>query len=195
MTVPDRATLFFMIEPQAMSVDEASTRLPIVEKAVLDTLRRLGLPAGAIQSFSSGVTPYRNNMNPSMGGPSFAGRSMIRVELSRLDLLPAITAAALAKGATSVSAPTLTYSAADSVRRALIPQAYQQAQREAEALARAAGGRLGRLVDLSTTTQPNFYNDANQLMFINAMSYDNGQRVTPSAPVTVNVTTRWILLR
>jgi uncharacterized protein len=194
-TVPDRATIFFMVEPQAMSVDEASSRLPIVEKAVLDTLRRFGLPANAVQSFSSGVTPYRNNMNPSMGGPSFAGRSMIRVELTRLDQLPAITAAALAKGASSVSAPTLTYSGADSLRRALLPQAFQQAQRDAEALARAAGGRLGRLVDVSNAPSPNFYNEANQLVFINSMGYDNGQRISPSATVTVNVNARWVLVR
>jgi len=194
-TAPDRATLYFMVEPQAMSVDEASSRLPVVEKAVLDTLRRLGVPANAIQSFSSGVMPYRNSMNPSMGGPSFAGRSMIRVELSRLDQLPAITAAALAKGATSISAPTLSYSGADSVRRALLPQAFQQAQREAEALAHAAGGRLGRLIDVSTTQQPNYFNEANQMVFVSAMSYDNGQRITPTAPVMVYVTTRWVLLR
>ena len=193
-TVPDRATLFIMIEPQAMSVEEASNRLPVVEKAVLDTLRRFGLPAGAIQSFSSGITPYRNNMNPSMSGPSFAGRSMIRLELSRLDQLPAITAAALAKGATSISSPTYSFSGADSLRRALVPQAFQQAQREAEVIARAAGGRLGRLIDVSTTSAPNFFNEANQQVFVTTMGYDSGQRMTPSATVFVNVATRWVLV-
>jgi len=193
-TVPDRATLFIMIEPQAMSVEEASSRLPVVEKAVLDTLRRFGLAAGAIQSFSSGITPYRNNMNPSMSGPSFAGRSMIRLELSRLDQLPAITAAALAKGATSISSPTYSFSGADSLRRALVPQAFQQAQREAEVIARAAGGRLGRLIDVSTTSAPNFFNEANQQVFVTTMGYDSGQRMTPAATVFVNVATRWVLV-
>jgi uncharacterized protein YggE len=194
VTVPDRATLFFMIEPQAMSVDEAASRLPVVEKAVLDTLRRLNLAPNAIQSFNSGIAPYRNNMNPSMSGPSFAGRSMIRVEVSRLDQIPAITAAALAKGASFISSPAFAYSGADSLRRALLPQAFQMAQREAETLARAAGGRLGRLIDVSTTTSPNFFNEGNQQMFISTMGYDNGQRMTPSATVLVSVATRWVLI-
>lgn len=193
-TTPDRVTLFFLVEPQAMSVEEASNRLPVVEKAVLDTLRRFGLPASAIVSYSSGVTPYRNNMNPSMAGPSFAGRSMIRVELSRLDQLPAITAAALAKGASFVGSPAYSFSGADSVRRALLPQAFQQAQREAETLARAAGGRLGRLIDVSSSSGPTFPNDANQQIYINSMGYDNGQRMIPSATVVVSVNTRWVLI-
>jgi hypothetical protein len=195
VAIPDRATLILLIEPQAMSVEEASNRLVAVEKAVLDTLRRFGLPANAIQSFSSGVAPYRNNMNPSMNGPSFAGRSMIRVELTRLDQLPAITSAALSKGASFVNSPTYTYSGADSVRRALLPQAFQTAQREAEVLARAAGGRLGRMLDLSSTSGPNFINEANQQIYMNSMGYDNGQRMIPSSTVTVSVTTRWVLIR
>jgi hypothetical protein len=194
-TIPDRAALFFLIEPQAMSVEEASNRLTVVEKAVLDTLRRFGLPAGAIQVFNNGVAPYRNNMNPSMSGPSFAGRSMIRVELTRLDQLPAITAAGLAKGASFVNSPTYSFSGADSVRRALLPQAFQTAQREAEVLARAAGGRLGRMLDLSSTTGPSFINEANQQVYISSMSYDNGQRIIPSSTVVVSVTTRWVLIR
>ncbi len=80
------------------------------------------------------------------------------------------------------------------MRRALIPQAFQQAQREAEALARAAGGRLGRLLDVSTTGAPNFFNESNQQLYISTMGYDNGQRMTPSASVLVNVTTRWLLV-
>ena len=195
-TIPDHATLYFLVEPQAMSVDEASSRLPVVEKAVLDTLRRFGLPASAIQVFSSGVAPYRNNMNPSMSGPSFAGRSMIRVELTRLDQIPAITAAGLAKGATFVNAPVYSFSGADSVRRALLPQAFQQAQREAEVLARAAGGHLGRMLDVASTTGPNFIGEANQpLYYISSMGYDNGQRAIPSSTVVVSVSTRWVLVR
>jgi len=193
-TTPDRVTLFFMIEPQAMSVEEASNRLPAVEKAVVDTLRRLGVPATALQIFSNGIAPYRNNMNPQMGGPSFAGRSMIRLELTRLDQLAAITAAALAKGATTISPPTYSFSGADSLRRTLLPQAFQTAQHEAEALARAAGGRLGRLINLSSTTGPTFINESSQQFYVNS-GYDNGQRMIPSSTVVVSVSTSWLLLR
>jgi uncharacterized protein YggE len=194
--VPDHAVLTLLLEPQAMSVEEAASRLAAVERAVLDTLRRLNLPASAIQTFTSGVTPYRDRMSPSSGA-SFSGRSSIRVELSRLDQVPVVTSAALAKGATFVSPPIFTLAAADSVRRALIPQAFQQARRDAEAMAAAAGGRLGRLLDLGTGgSQAVAYAEQAQAqaMFVTNMMYDTGQRSTPNSTVSVTVTTRWLLV-
>ena len=195
-TTPDRVILTLLVEPQAMTVEEASSRVTTVQQAVLDTLRRLNLPAGSVQSFNSGVVPYRNQMNPMAGGPSFSGRASIRVETSRLDLVPAITGAALAKGATFVSPPIFTASAADSVRRTLLPQAFQQARREAEALAAAAGGRLGRLVSTtSSQTGLDFVERAQSLAFSANMIFDSGQRIAPTTTVAVIVTTCWTLLR
>jgi uncharacterized protein YggE len=195
MVTPDRVVLTLLVEPQAMSVEEASSRVASVQQAVLDTLRRLNIPAGSIQSFNSGVVPYRNQMNPMASGPSFSGRSSIRVETSRLDLVPAISGAALAKGAAFVSPPNFTVSAADSVRRTLLPQAFAQARREAEALAAAAGGRLGRLVSINVTMMGTDFVERAQAMAFSNMMYDNGQRTSPSSTVSVNVTTCWTLVR
>lgn len=191
---PDHVTVTLLLEPQAMSVEEAGNRIAAVERAVLDTLRHFNLPANAIQVFNSGVLPYRSNMTPS-AGPSFTGRASVRVELAHPEMLPAITSAALAKGASFVSSPIYTLSAMDSARRALVPQAFQQARREAETLAAAAGGRLGRLLDLSEGAQPfNYAEQAAQTMIAGGMIYDNGQRSIPTSSLVVNVTTRWLLV-
>lgn len=50
------------------------------------------------------------------------------------------------------------------------------------------------MLDVSTTGAPNFFNESNQQLYISTMGYDNGQRMTPSASVLVNVTTRWLLV-
>jgi uncharacterized protein len=192
---PDRAVLVVLLEPQAMSVEEAGNRLVAVERAVLDTLRRFNLPASAIQMYNSGVMPYRNQMNPSVSGPSYAGREIVRIELTRLDMIPAVTAAALAKGASYVLAPSFTASNADSARHALIPQAFQTSQRDAEALAKAAGGRLGKLIDVTMQQTPSFPDVAQTAFLSSNIQYDNGQRSVPTSVVTASVTTRWVLIR
>jgi hypothetical protein len=194
---PDRATLMIMIDAQAMSADESSSRLVTIERAVADTLRRLGLGGGTVQTFNSGVVPFRQQGMPSsmMGGPTFSGRSVIRVELTRVDQISAVTSAALAKGAASITPPIFTSSVADSVRRVLLPRALESARRDAEALATAAGGRLGRLVDVSAPTAlPNFLSEQNQQVYFNSMYFDNGPRPAPNSTITSTVTARWVLV-
>lgn len=194
---PDRASLMIMIDAQAMSADEASTRLNAIERAVTDTLRRLGLAAGAVQSFNSGVVPYRQQGMPSsmMGGPSFSGRSVIRVELSRIEQISAVTSAALAKGASYITPAVFTSSGADSVRRVLLPRALEAARRDADAIAAAAGGRLGRLLDVTAPQgQAAAFGEQNQQVYFNSMYFENGPRPAPSSSVATTVTARWLLV-
>lgn len=194
---PDRASLMIMIDAQAMSADESATRLAAIERAVVDTLRRFNLPAGAVQTFNSGVVPYRQQgMSSSMmGGPTFSGRSVIRVDLPRVEQISAVTSAALAKGAASITPPVFTSSGSDSLRRVLLPRALDAARRDAEAIAAASGGRLGRLLDVSTTQSPQaVFGEQNQQVYFNSMYFDSGPRPAPTSAVTTAVTARWILI-
>lgn len=194
---PDRASLMIMIDAQAMSADESATRLASIERAVADTLRRLNLPSGSVQTFNSGVVPYRQQGMPSsmMGGPTFSGRSVIRVDLTRVDQITAVTSAALAKGAAYITPPTFTSSGADSVRRLLLPRALESARRDAEAIATAAGGHLGRMLDVTAPQLPQgSFGEQNQQVYFNAMYFDSGPRPAPNAAVTTTVTARWILI-
>jgi uncharacterized protein YggE len=194
---PDRASLMIMIDAQAMTADESSTRLASIERAIADTLRRLNLPGGSVQTFNSGVVPFRQQGMPSsmMGGPTFSGRSVIRVELTRVEQISAVTSAALAKGAAYITPPVFTSSAGDSVRRVLLPRALDAARRDAEAIAAAAGGRLGRLVDVTAPQFPaSSFGEQNQQVYFNAMYFDNGPRPAPNSAISATVTARWILI-
>lgn len=175
-----------------MTVDEAANRLSTVERGVLDTLRRFNLPAGSINTFAGGIAPYRpQTMPPSMmSGPSFAGRSSIRVEGLRPEQLAALTAAAMAKGATGVAPPSFTSSVADSVRRVLVPRAFDQAKREAELLAHAAGGQLGHLLTLNIS--PAQFDQ--QQPFVSQAYYESAPRVLPTTNTTVTVNASWMLI-
>jgi len=190
--VLDRAALVLMLDAQGMTVEDATSRLATIERGVLDTLRRFNLRAGSVQSFSGGVAPFRpQNMAPSMmGGPSFAGRSTIRIEDVRPEQLAPITAAVLAKGVTGIAPPSFSSSVADSLRRVLVPGAFAQARREAETVARAAGGQLGRLLTLNVTPTP----FEPQQQYLNTPYYENGPRVIPNTNLTVSVNASWILV-
>jgi uncharacterized protein len=189
----DRASVVVLLETQAMSIEDASSRLAAIERAVQDTLRRFNLPAGTVRSYVGGVVPFRpQNMTSSMmGGPTFSGRSTIRIELVGIDQIGPLTAAALSKGATSVMPPTLVASAADSIRRVLMPRAFEMARRDAEVLARAAGGQLGRLLTVNVSPSPIDF----QQQFVSGPYYENAPRVIPNPMLTATVSASWLLVR
>jgi uncharacterized protein len=193
-TILDRAALVLMLDAQGMTVEDATNRLATIERGVLDTLRRFNLPTRSVHSFAGGVAPYRpQNISPSMmGGPTFAGRATIRIEDLRPEQLAPITAAVLAKGVTNIAPPSFSSSVADSLRRILVPGAFAQAKREAESVARAAGGQLGRLLTLSITPTPPF--EQQQHQFVNPPYFENSPRMIPNTNLTVNVSASWILV-
>ena len=190
----DRASVVLLLETQGMSIEEASTRLAAIDRAVQDTLRRFNLPPGSVHSYVAGVVPFRpQNMSSNMmSGPTFSGRSTIRIESVGIDQIGPLTAAALSKGATSVMPPTLVSSAADSIRRLLMPKAFEAARRDAEVLARAAGGQLGRLLNVNVSPSAS---DFQQQQFMSVPYYENAPRVIPNPTITATVSASWLLVK
>jgi hypothetical protein len=76
----------------------------------------------------------------------------------------------------------------------LLPRALEAARRDAEAIAAAAGGRLGRMIDVSAPPGPIAFNEQTQQVYFNSMYFDNGPRPAPNTTVTTTVTARWILI-
>jgi uncharacterized protein YggE len=76
--------------------------------------------------------------------------NMVRIELRRIDQVGAAIDAALAKGANQVNSLNFYAENTDEPRRQALAQAVPRARADAEALARAAGGSLGEMLELST---------------------------------------------
>ena len=86
------------------------------------------------------------------------GMTALEHAVEHLDLDAA--RAALAAGATSISSVQFSSPSTDEARRQAITLAVSQAQKDADALARAAGGSLGRLLTMSSTglgPSPGYY--------------------------------------
>lgn len=154
--VPDRATVFIGVQSRALTAASASTDNARRQRAILDTLRAIGLTSEQLSTVNYSVSP-EIQYNSNGGSPRVTGyvvTNTVRAELRRLDDVGRVIDAALAKGANEISSLQFTSSKADSARRAAISEAVANARADAEVLARAAGGSLGPLLELSTTSAP-----------------------------------------
>lgn len=149
---PDRARLSIGVQTQAPTAADASTRNARLQRAVIDTLRALGL--GADQITTSGYNVYpEQTFDPQGRRTRITGynvQNTVVVELRRVDQVGPALDAVLSKGANVVSSLQFYSSQADAVQRRALQNAIARARADAEAMAQAAGGQLGELVELSS---------------------------------------------
>lgn len=192
---PDRATVYVIIEGQSESPSEAAQRATQKLEAVTRALHQAGVAADM-----STTVPYGASVAPNVGGfpgpspqPSYVARHVVRVQFGDLQqLMPAVTAA-LAAGATSVSAPVFESQTLDATRQRLYADALATARREAEALAAALGGRLGSLVEVSSTAGPSPTSNQGFMLVGNRYDY-SGPVQPPEILATATVTIRYRFL-
>ena len=190
---PDRGAMFVIVEGTAETAADANARVETKLRAVSDALKALGQRIEMERPVGYGVSLAQNpNGYPMPANPaSYVSRSVMRIQINRLDQISVVVAAALAAGATSTSSLTFESSVADSVRRERIAEAVNVARNDAQALAAALGGRLGALVDV-TTTSPNFFQGQNTLSFDNRFGQ---QASTPDIVINATVTMRYRIVR
>lgn len=149
--VPDRATVYIGVQTRAATAAAAGAENARKVRAVLDTLRASGLASTQISTTNYSVAPevvYANGQSPRVTGYTVSNE--VRAEVPQIGRVGAIIDAALAKGANQVSRLDMESSQADSARRVAIANAVTAARDDAAAMARAAGGHLGALLELSS---------------------------------------------
>ena len=150
---PDRATILVGVQSRAATAAAASSDNARRQRAILDTLRVLGLGSDQLSTMNYNVAPdiqySPNNQPPRVTG--YTVTNTVRADVRRLEDVARIIDAALAKGANEISGLQFYSSKADSARRAAMELAVSNARADAETLARAAGGTLGPLLELSTS--------------------------------------------
>lgn len=192
---PDRVSAFVVVEGTGETPADANTRLETKLKAVSDAIRGLGSYASIERPVSYGVTLAQNpNGYPVPSVPqTYVSRSVIRLALTRIDQMGTAVAAILASGASNVSSLQFESSAIDSLRREKVAEAIAVARADAQSLAAALGGKLGALVDVTSSSSPANFGANNQLVFDQRFSGSSVQ--APTIMVSTNVGMRFRLVR
>jgi uncharacterized protein YggE len=149
---PDRVRMEFGVETRAASAAAAAAENSRRQRAVLDTLLKLGVGQDQIQTANLQVTPEM--VYPGQGQPpkvsGYVARNSVRVEVLKLEQAGVLVDAALAKGATNVMGLQFYSSRAAEARREALARAVKAARLDAEAMALAAGYQLGELLEISS---------------------------------------------
>ena len=189
---PDRAMVMIGVQSKAATASQAAAENARRQRAVLDTLRAIGIAAELLSTSGYSVTPdmqYPPNQAPRVTG--YTVTNTVNVDVRRIDDVGKVIDAALGRGANEISSLRFFSSKADSVRRAAMAAAVADARADAEVLARSAGGSLGSLLELSTGSPVRPMNAV-------PMAAMAARVATPIEPgeetISVSVTARWVFV-
>lgn len=184
---PDRAHLTIAVESRGRTSQLASQDNARIASAVVQAVGRAGIAAAQIRTLGLSVQPeYRY---PDGGGrPTVVGyvaTNRVLVEVRDLARVGGVIDAAIAQGATNINGPTFGLSNPDSARREALAVAVARARADAEVMARAAGQRVGGVLEL--TSQDAF----ERPMFDRApvMAFARGAEAAPETPVSAGTIT------
>jgi uncharacterized protein YggE len=153
---PDRAIINIGVYSRAATAAAAARDNARKQAAIIDTLRSLGFTNDQISTMHYNVSPEMRH-EPRTGRSevvAYTVSNTVRVDVRRLDQIGTAIDAALAKGANQIHGLDFYVFNTDEPRRRALTQAIERARLDADAMARAAGGSLGALLEMSTGFTP-----------------------------------------
>jgi len=197
---PDRARVLFSVETRASTAAAAAAENGRRQRAVLDTLQRLGIAPDQLQTAYLQVTPEM--VYPGQGLPpkvsGYVARNSVRVEVLKLEQTGILVDAGLAKGSTGIDGLEFYSSRAAESRREALARAVASARLDAEAMAKAAGYELGELLEISGS-ESSGGGPIPMSMAFRKMGASSEMAPTPVSPgeikISETVTVRWAVKR
>lgn len=191
---PDRANIQLGVETEAKTAALASAENNKKQTAVLAAIKAAGIPASAITTSSFSVQPMQrwdDKLRKSIID-GYRVSNLVIVNVSKIEQTGAVIDGALAAGANRVAGLTFESSDPSKAREEAITKAVAQARREAEVAAKAAGGSLDGLLEITVNS---FEPPRPMPMFAMAKMASADATPTPvsegTLTVQVNITTRW----
>lgn len=197
---PDRATLFLSIQNRSRTPSLAGRDNARIATTIRNAVAALGVDRAQISTLNYNVRPDIEIIHGPQGremrrDSAFVATNTVRVEIHNLDILGRAIDTALTVGATNIAGVSYWLADPSRARREATVEAVRQARESAEAIATAAGGSLGDLLEITTQPvrvvgpQPMVMND---MMMARQMAADVPTPVSPrEIDVTAYVTARW----
>lgn len=156
---PDTAEFTTTVEATDKDAAKAASKVATLWSSLQQELRKAGIPASDTSSASYTVSPEWE-WNSSNGKREFRGykaRHVVRVVVRDLGKLGGAIDAVVGAGAGTVDGLSYSSSRFESLRTQALENAVKSAKGDAEVMARAAGGRLGSLLELQYGQPQNEY--------------------------------------
>ncbi len=191
---PDRARVQVGVETQAKTAALAAAENSKKQTAVLAAIRALGIPSSSISTLNFSVSPVQryDEKERKVIVDGYTVSNIVQVETDKLEQTGGIIDAALTNGSNRIAGLDFMVKDASKARDAALTLAVESARRQADVAAKAAGGRILDLIELSV-------NDFERpeprptMMVSRAMASDAAP--TPisegTSTVAVTVMTRW----
>lgn len=184
---PDRAIVDVAVETTAPTAVAAAAENARLIATVREALQRAGVPAASISGAGYGVTANTVYEQGAARQQGYRASNSLRIEMERFDRLGAVVDAALAAGANRISDVRFTSRESAGARQRALAAAVERARIDAEAMARAAGGALGPLLEVTSVR-----NEVPGLYSVAARSVRDETSITPrELYVRAVVIARW----
>jgi uncharacterized protein len=191
---PDRAIINIGVYSRAATAATAARDNARKQAAIIDTLKSLGFANDQISTTNYTVNPEMRH-EPRTGRSevvAYTVSNIVRIDVRRLDQIGTAIDAALAKGANQIHGLDFYIFDADEPRRRALAQAIARARGDAEAMARAAGGSLGALLEMATGVTPIPIMRQEMAMAATRAQADVATPIQPGEEILrAVVTTRW----
>lgn len=148
---PDRASITLSVQSRATSATDAASENARQQTAVIAALRALAIPDSQITTQNYAMTPEtryeKDGQAPHI--VSYLVTNSLRVELTDISKVGKVIDASLNAGANVVSSIDFFASRSSQLYLQALSAAVASARAQAEAMARAGGGRLGPLIEVT----------------------------------------------
>ena len=148
---PTRAVINFTVQGKASTAALAAAENAKLVAATMKALTGAGLKSNEISNSSYNVVPDYDVTLSGRKQIGFVASNGIRVEVANIAEVGKIIDAGLAGGATQVASAQYSGEKMEDARRSALRIAVEEARSDAEAMAAAAGGQLGRLLSLTSS--------------------------------------------
>jgi uncharacterized protein len=193
---PDRASISIGVQSRATTAGEASALNARKQAAVINAIKAKGVPAEMIATSQFTVHPENRYDREGQAPPrtlSYLVSNMVVVDLRRIELVGPVIDAALGAGANQVHSLNFGVASPDSARRAALAIAVARSRADADVIARAAGGTLGSLIEISAT-EYNFPQPVSVMAMRSAEAAQGTPVEAGQETIRATVTARWQFL-
>ena len=147
---PNFGIVMFGVTTRAGNAADAASQNAAKVASTLAALRDAGIATEDLSNEGYSLEPaYEDNGRRRSG---FAARNAIRTRVNRIDQIGRVIDAGIGGGATEVHSVQFGATSMEEARRTAVVEAVKQARAEAALLATAAGGALGRLITISSSS-------------------------------------------